>query len=72
MEKYLSDSDPDLVLMVLHNLHYMQRNNDFVEQLEQVCERMGTEGRNMGLPWQNLQVLLYRLIDQPLEMKSFR
>ena len=71
LEKYLSDSDPDLVLMVLHNLHYMQRNNDFVEQLEQVYERMGTESRNMELPWQSLQVLLYRLIDQPLEMKSF-
>lgn len=71
LEKYLSGSDPDLLLMVLHNLHYMQRNKDFVEQIEQVYERMKTENRNTELPGQSLQVLLYRLIDQPLEMKSF-
>ncbi|WP_298650602.1 sulfatase [uncultured Proteiniphilum sp.] len=71
LEKYLSGSDPDLVLMVLHNLHYMQRKGDFIEQLVQLEEKMGTESRNMELPKQSLQVLLYRLIDQPLEMEFF-
>lgn len=71
LEKYLSGSDPDLVLMVLHNLHYMQRKGDFIEQLVQLEEKMGTESRNMESAKHSLEVLLYRLIDQPLKMEFF-
>lgn len=71
LEKYLSSSDPDLLLIALHNLQYMKSNKDFIEQLEQAYERIETESRGMGLAENSLQVLLYRLIDQPLEMESF-
>lgn len=71
LEKYLSASDPDLVSMVLHNLHYMQRKGDFIEELVQLEEKIGAERRNMESARNSLEVLLYRLIDQPLKMEFF-
>lgn len=71
LEKYLSSSDPDLILMVLHNLHYMQRKGDFIEQLVRLDERMEAESKNMELAKHGLEVLLYRLVDRPLKMEFF-
>ncbi len=71
LERYLNSLDPELSLMVLHNLHYMHNKEDFGELVEKNYKKMKAQKKGLASAINSAQVLLYRIKDRDLEMEAF-